>query len=131
MLTFSALALRQVLLGLFSNFQRSHSLNSFLNKSDLHFSFSYLTLIYLVSIHKLMFIITAWKVSKYGVYSGPYFSVFSTNKGKYRLLETPYLGKYRPEKTPYLDTFHIVNTISNRKICILVFSALFSLKKFH
>ena len=30
---------------------------------------------------------TAWKVSKYGVFSGPYFPVFG------------------PEKTPYLDTF--------------------------
>ena len=38
---------------------------------------------------------TAWKVSKYGVISGPYFLVFG--------LKT---GKYRPEKTPYLDTFH-------------------------
>ena len=33
---------------------------------------------------------TAWKVSKYGVISGPYF---------------PVLG---PEITPYLDTFHTV-----------------------
>ena len=35
--------------------------------------------------------ITAWKVSKYGVFSGP-----ST-------------GKYGPEKTPYLDTVHAVH----------------------
>ena len=34
--------------------------------------------------------ITAWKVSKYGVFSGPYFPVFE------------------PEKTPYLDSFHVV-----------------------
>ena len=40
---------------------------------------------------------TAWKVSKYGVLSGPYFPVFSPNT-----------GKYGPEKTPYLDTFHAV-----------------------
>ena len=33
----------------------------------------------------------------YGVSSGPYFSVFSPNT-----------GKYGPEKTPYLDTFHEV-----------------------
>ena len=33
---------------------------------------------------------TAWKVSKYGVFSGPYFPVF------------------RPEKSPYLDTFYAV-----------------------
>ena len=26
---------------------------------------------------------TVWKVSKYGVFSGPFFPVFSTNKGKY------------------------------------------------
>ena len=40
---------------------------------------------------------TAWKVSKYGVISGPYVSVFSPNT-----------GKYGPEITPYLDTFHEV-----------------------
>ena len=31
---------------------------------------------------------------KYGVFSGPYFPVFS-----------PIAGKYGPEKAPYLDTF--------------------------
>ena len=40
---------------------------------------------------------TAWKVSKYGVISGPYFPVFSPNA-----------GRCGPEKTPYLDTFHEV-----------------------
>ena len=52
-------------------------------------------------------IVTAWKVSKYGVFSGPYFPAFGLN--------TPYLsvfslnvGKYGLEKTPYLDTFHAV-----------------------
>ena len=38
-----------------------------------------------------------WKVSKYGVFSGPYFPVFSPNK-----------GKNGQEKNPYLDTFHAV-----------------------
>ena len=38
-------------------------------------------------------IVTAWKVSKYGVFSGPYFPEFSPNT-----------GKYGSEKTPYLDT---------------------------
>ena len=33
---------------------------------------------------------TVWKVSKYGVFSGPS------------------AGKYGPEKTPYLDTFNAV-----------------------
>ena len=36
-------------------------------------------------------------MSKYGVFSGPYFFVFSPNT-----------GKYGPENTPYLDTFHAV-----------------------
>ena len=36
-------------------------------------------------------------MSKYGVFSGPYFPVFGMNT-----------GKYGPEKAPYLDTFHIV-----------------------
>ena len=43
-----------------------------------------------------MIISIAWKVSKYGVISGPYFPVFGLNT-----------GKYRPEITPYLDTFHV------------------------
>ena len=40
----------------------------------------------------LSFDITAWKVSKYGVISGPYFPGLNT-------------GKYGPEITPYFDTF--------------------------
>ena len=40
---------------------------------------------------------TAWKVSKYGVISGPYFPVFGLNT-----------GKYRTEITPYLDIFQAV-----------------------
>ena len=39
----------------------------------------------------------AWKVSKYGGFSGTYFPVFGLNA-----------GKYGPEKTPYLDIFHAV-----------------------
>ena len=38
---------------------------------------------------------TAWKVSRYGVISGPN------------------TGKYGPEITPYLDTFHAVRTKTN------------------
>ena len=37
---------------------------------------------------------TGWKVSKYGVISGPYFPVFNPNA-----------GKYGPEITPYLALF--------------------------
>ena len=46
---------------------------------------------------KECFIFPAWKVSKYGFVSVPYFSVFSPNT-----------GNYGPEITPYLDTFHAV-----------------------
>ena len=44
-----------------------------------------------------MFSFTERKLSKYGVFSGPSFAVFSPNT-----------EKYGPEKTPYLDTFHAV-----------------------
>ena len=37
-------------------------------------------------------------MSKYGVFSGPYFPVLGLNT-----------GKYGPEKSPYLDTFHAVS----------------------
>ena len=43
---------------------------------------------------------SARKVSKYGVFSGPYFPVFSPN-----------MAKYGPEKTPDFDTFHSVLVI--------------------
>ena len=39
---------------------------------------------------------TAWKVSKYGFISGPYFPVFGLN-----------IGKYGPEITSYFDAFHV------------------------
>ena len=47
-------------------------------------------------------IVTAWKVSKYGVISGPYFPVFSPNT-----------VKYGPEITPYLDTSRSVFLIES------------------
>ena len=40
-------------------------------------------------------ITTAWKLSKYGVISGPHFPVF---------VFSPNTGKYGPEITPYLNT---------------------------
>ena len=42
--------------------------------------------------------VTAWKVSKYGVISGPFFPVFNPNA-----------GKYGTEITPCLDYFHAVS----------------------
>ena len=47
-------------------------------------------------------ILTAWKESKYGVLSGPYFLVFGLNT-----------GKYRPGETPSSDTFHAVSISNN------------------
>ena len=47
-------------------------------------------------------------MTKYGVFSGPYFPVFWLNKEIYSV--NPNTGKYGPEKTPYLDTFHAVLT---------------------
>ena len=41
-------------------------------------------------------------MSKYGVFSGPYFPVFSPNK-----------GKCGPEKTPYLGTSYAVKATRN------------------
>ena len=49
---------------------------------------------------------TAWKVSKYGVFSGLYFTVFGLNTEIYEV--SPNKGSYGLEKTPYLDTFHTV-----------------------
>ena len=44
-------------------------------------------------------------MSKYGVFSGPYFPAFGLNMERYKVF-IPNAGKYGPEKTPYLDTFH-------------------------
>ena len=43
-----------------------------------------------------------WKVSNYGVFSGPYFSAFGLNTEIYGVFE----------KTSYLDTFHAVYRIA-------------------
>ena len=60
--------------------------------------------------------LTAWKVSKYGVYSGPYFPAFGLNTERYFVF-SPNAGKYGPEKTPYLDTFSC-------SVCTLLLSLL-------
>ena len=46
---------------------------------------------------EVFFKLTLREVSKYGVFSSPYFPVFELNT-----------GKYGPEKPPYLDTFRAV-----------------------
>ena len=63
-------------------------------------------------------LITARKVSQYGVFTGPYFPVFGlkTENVPYSVrifsVFSPNTGKYGPQKTPYLDTFHAVNVAS-------------------
>ena len=54
-------------------------------------------------------------MSKYGVFSGPYFPVFGLNTEIYGV-NGPNVGKYGPEKTPYLDTFHTVTGTYNEYI---------------
>ena len=51
-------------------------------------------------------LVTVRNVSKYGVFSGPYFPVFGLNT--YLSVFSPSAGKYGPEKTSYLDKFHAV-----------------------
>ena len=50
-------------------------------------------------------------MSKYGVFSGPYFPVFGLNP-VYLSVFSPNAGKYGPEKTPYLNNFHAVKGTS-------------------
>ena len=49
---------------------------------------------------------TAWKVSKYGVISGPYFPVFGLNAEIYGVNNS--VRNNGTEITPYSDTFHAV-----------------------
>ena len=53
-------------------------------------------------VNRIYGFITARKVSKYGVFSGQYFLVFSPNA-----------RKYGAEKAPYLDTFHVTHISIN------------------
>ena len=60
----------------------------------------------------------AWKVSKYGVFSGPCFPAFKLNAElnaeRYSVFSLN-AGKYRPQKPPYLDTFNAVNMFT---VCV-------------
>ena len=61
---------------------------------------------------------TTWKVSKYRVFSGPYFPVFSPT--------TENMDK----KTPYLETFNAVAKYTHnvmKKYVILITSSIFTL----
>ena len=50
---------------------------------------------------------SAWKVSKYKVFSGQYFAVFGLNTEIYEIF-CPNKGKYGPKITLYLVFFHTV-----------------------
>ena len=52
----------------------------------------------------LHLVITAWKMSKYGVISVPYFPAFGLNT-KYLSVFSTNAGKYGPEITPYFGHF--------------------------
>ena len=53
-------------------------------------------------------------MSKYGVFSGPYFPVFGLNTEIYGVnsVFSPNAGKYGPEKTSCLDSFHVVASLA-------------------
>ena len=68
---------------------------------------------YQLVFHEVFFFIkysnTAWKVSNYGVFSGPYFLAFGLNTERYVFFVFSLNArKYRPKKTLNLDTFHAV-----------------------
>ena len=67
-----------------------------------------LILLLLLNFDQMFEIFTAWKVSKYGVFPGPYFPVFGLNTGEKCQYISPNTRKYRPEQPPYLDSFHAV-----------------------
>ena len=52
---------------------------------------------------ELTYRLTAWKVSRYGVFSGPYFPVFRLKRRFTELISvfSPNAGKYGPDETPY------------------------------
>ena len=53
-------------------------------------------------------------MSKYGVFSGPYFPSFGMNKDRHGVF-SPNAGKYGSGKTPYLDTFQAVDLNNNKR----------------
>ena len=60
---------------------------------------------------------TARKVSKYGVFSGPYFPAFELNTERCGVsLRIQFeCGEIRTKKTPYLDTFFALSSIVTMK----------------
>ena len=71
--------------------------------------------------------ITALKVSKYGVFSGPYFPAFGLSLSVF----SPNTGKYGPEKAPYLDTFHAVDVWQYLSIVLKIIQLLNRIYHYH
>ena len=55
---------------------------------------------------------TAWKVSKYGVFSGPHFLVFGLNTEIYGVNLFRTQKNTDQKKLPYLDNFHAVQQMA-------------------
>ena len=67
-------------------------------------------------------LITAWKVFKYGLFSGPYFSAFGLNAKRYVSLRIQSkCGKTRTRKKLRIWTLHAVNTFSQKVISTFSF----------
>ena len=63
---------------------------------------------------------TTWIVSKYGVFSGPYFPVFGLNTEIYSVkfrIKSAY-RKIRTEKNTYLHTFHTVKSCGKSQLIL-------------
>ena len=61
---------------------------------------------------------TAWKVSKYGVFSGPFFPVLGLNTGKYRLEKNPYLDILQAMWNLWKSDIFLYYTIHLQKVVI-------------
>ena len=67
----------------------------------------------------LFVLFIAQKVSKYGVFSGPYIPAFGMNTEIYGVISvfSPGIGKYGPEKTSCSDTFYaVIDFLNSTKI---------------
>ena len=80
--------------------------------------------------------ITAGKVSRHAVFSGPYFPIFGLNTEIYSVnlcIQSEY-RKIRTRTTPHLDTFHAVDNDDQNKSSSFgppLFNTLFSLVHTH
>ena len=54
--------------------------------------------------------VIALKLSKYGIFSGPYFPVFGLSTEIYSV-NLRFQSEYGPEKIPYLDVFYAVGSL--------------------